>query len=402
MPRLSPSQEPAEPPPTAPPAAGLPAAARRTDGRQGAGIQSTAAPPPGPLEDTRVESFTRVVTPAQLHAEIPAGGPAQATVSQCRAALRAILQRTDRRRFLVVGPCSVHDTDAALEYAQRLHALSADVADVLVLVMRVYFEKPRTTVGWKGLINDPGLDGSFDVERGLRLARGLLAQINAMGVPAGTEALDPVIPQYFSDLVSWYAIGARTTESQTHREMASGLSAPVGFKNGTDGGLAVAVNAWLAALGPHAFLGIDSDGEVSVVRTRGNPDGHVILRGGRSANYDGDSLRAAAAALRAAALPSRLVVDCSHGNSGKDAARQPEVLDAVAPFMVDADPPTDPAAGEAPVVLGAMLESNLLPGAQKLVPGVRPQRGISVTDACIGWEATHASIHRLAQRLRGT
>jgi 3-deoxy-7-phosphoheptulonate synthase len=360
-----------------------------------------APPPPAPdaadsaapLEDTRVESFTRVVTPAQLHAEIAAGADVRATVGNCRATLRAILHGSDRRRFVVVGPCSVHDPDAALEYAQKLQALSRELADVLVLVMRVYFEKPRTTVGWKGLINDPGLDGSFDVERGLRIARSLLVQINAMGVPAGTEALDPVIPQYFSDLVSWYAIGARTTESQTHREMASGLSAPVGFKNGTDGGLVVAVNAWLAALGPHAFLGIDAAGEVSVVRTRGNPDGHVILRGGRSANYDRDSLLAATAALRTAGLPPRLVVDCSHGNSGKDPGRQPQVLDAIAPFMA---PGTD----ATPVVLGAMLESNLLPGAQKLVVGVAPQRGVSVTDACIGWEETRVSLERLAERLR--
>jgi 3-deoxy-7-phosphoheptulonate synthase len=359
---------------------------------------SAGAEAAGPLEDTRVESFTRVVTPAQLHAQIAAGPAVRATVAHCRATLRGILQGSDPRRFLVVGPCSVHDPEAALEYAQGLKALAAEVADALVLVMRVYFEKPRTTVGWKGLINDPGLDGSFDVERGLRLARTLLVQINALGVPAGTEALDPVIPQYFSDLVSWYAIGARTTESQTHREMASGLSAPVGFKNGTDGGIEVAVNAWLAALGPHAFLGIDADGEVSVVRTRGNPDGHVILRGGRTANYDADSLHAAAAALRSAGLPARLVVDCSHGNSGRDPSRQPQVLDAVAPCMRAA--PDAGAGGGAPLVLGAMLESNLLPGSQKLVPGVRPQRGISLTDACIGWDQTREAVCRLADRLR--
>jgi len=344
-----------------------------------------AAPASGAaLEDTRVESFTRVVTPARLHAEIPLTDRARATVGQGRAAVRAILQGADRRRFLVVGPCSVHDPDAALEYAQRLAGLAREVADTLVLVMRVYFEKPRTTVGWKGLINDPGLDGSFDVERGLRLARTLLAQINALGLPAGTEALDPVTPQYFSDLVSWYAIGARTTESQTHREMASGLSAPVGFKNGTDGSLDVAINAWLAALGPHAFLGIDAAGEVSVVRTRGNPDGHVILRGGRQPNYDPASLRAAAAALDAAQLPVRLVVDCSHGNSGRDPLRQPAVLAQVIAH-----------------VRGAMLESNLVAGAQKLLPGAPLQRGVSVTDACIGWEQTHDCVLRAADQLRG-
>jgi len=346
------------------------------------------------LEDTRVDSFTRVVTPAQLHAELPADAAAHATVARTRAALRAILHGADRRRFLVVGPCSVHDTEAALEYAGRLRELAREVEDTLLLVMRVYFEKPRTTVGWKGLINDPGLDGSFDIERGLRLARGLLVHINAMGLPAGTEALDPVIPQYFSDLVSWYAIGARTTESQTHREMASGLSAPVGFKNGTDGSLEVAINAWLAALGPHAFLGIDAAGEVSVVRTRGNPDGHVILRGGRQPNYDPEALRAAVSALGAAQLPARLVVDCSHGNSGRDAARQPQVLQQVVDAMCDSAMP-------AAALQGAMLESNLVAGAQKLVPGVRLQRGVSVTDACIGWEDTYTAIRRAADQLRG-
>ncbi len=359
--------------------------------------------PPGlgtQLEDTRVESFTRVVTPAELHAQLPADAAMRATVGQGRAAIRAILQGLDRRRFLVVGPCSVHDPDAALEYAQRLGALASEVSDTLVLVMRVYFEKPRTTVGWKGLINDPGLDGTFDVERGLRLARGLLAQINALGVPAGTEALDPVTPQYFSDLVSWYAIGARTTESQTHREMASGLSAPVGFKNGTDGSLDVAINAWLAALGPHAFLGIDAQGKVSIVRTRGNPDGHVILRGGRRPNYDRASLLESGRALLAASLPQRLVVDCSHANSGKNAAMQPRVLDDVVGSML-LEGPAPSTDGLSPTwLVGAMLESNLLAGSQPLVPGAKLQRGVSVTDACIGWEQTRESILRAADRLR--
>lgn len=375
--------------------------------------QSSPSPRPTParaqssasaqLEDTRVESFTRVVTPAQLHAQLPTDASMRTTVSQGRGALRAILQGLDRRRFLVVGPCSVHDPDAALEYAQRLGALATEVADTLLLVMRVYFEKPRTTVGWKGLINDPGLDGSFDVERGLHLARKLLAQINAMGVPAGTEALDPVTPQYFSDLVSWYAIGARTTESQTHREMASGLSAPVGFKNSTDGSLDVAVNAWLAALGPHAFLGIDAQGKVSIVRTRGNPDGHVILRGGRRPNYDRASLAEAAAALRAASLPERLVVDCSHANSGKNPALQPRVLDEVIRSMRGSDrarASTTSDGFDAACLVGAMLESNLLPGSQPLVPGAKLLRGVSVTDACIGWEQTRESILRAADQLR--
>jgi 3-deoxy-7-phosphoheptulonate synthase len=351
-------------------------------------MSNPAVPTPA-LEDTRVESFTRVASPSSLHAELPGTPRVQATVARSRAALRAILQGEDARRFIVVGPCSVHDPDAALEYAQRLCGLAREVAETLLLVMRVYFEKPRTTIGWKGLINDPGLDGSFDVERGLRLARSLLVQINEMGVPAGTEALDPVTPQYFSDLVSWYAIGARTTESQTHREMASGLSAPVGFKNGTDGSLEVAINAWLAALGPHAFLGIDAEGEVSVVRTRGNPDGHVILRGGQRPNYDRESLLAAGRALAAAQLPVRLVVDCSHGNSARDPSRQPLVLEAVAAAMRPGG------AG----VLGAMLESNLLPGSQKLIPGVPLQRGVSVTDACIGWEQTRECILRTAESL---
>jgi 3-deoxy-7-phosphoheptulonate synthase len=342
------------------------------------------------LEDTRVESFTRVVSPAQLHAELPATAATRVTVAQTRAALRAILQGTDRRRFAVVGPCSVHDPDAALEYAQRLAALAREVSDVLVLVMRVYFEKPRTTVGWKGLINDPGLDGSFDIERGLRLARGLLVDINALGVPAGTEALDPVTPQYFSDMISWYAIGARTTESQTHREMASGLSAPVGFKNGTDGSLDVAVHAWMAALGRHAFLGIDAAGEVSVVRTCGNPDGHVILRGGQRPNFDRPSREAAASALAAAGLPVRLIVDCSHGNSGKDPARQPQVFEEAVRAMREG--------GSG--VLGAMLESNLHAGSQPLVPGRPLRHGVSVTDACIGWEQTQEIVLRAGEALR--
>jgi 3-deoxy-7-phosphoheptulonate synthase len=353
------------------------------------------SPPPlrpaaAPLEDTRVESFRRVVSPAQLHAELPATEPIRATVARTRAALRAILHGDDRRRFVVVGPCSVHDPAAALDYAGRLAELAREVEDALLLVMRVYFEKPRTTVGWKGLINDPGLDGSFDVERGLRLARGLLVQINALGVPAGTEALDPVTPQYFSDLVSWYAIGARTTESQTHREMASGLSAPVGFKNGTDGALEVAIHAWLAALGPHAFLGIDAQGEVSVVRTRGNPDGHVILRGGQRPNYDRPSLAAAVTALGGARLPARLVVDCSHGNSGRDPARQPQVLAETVAAMCAGD------VG----VLGAMLESNLHAGAQRLLPGAVLRYGVSVTDACIGWDETRTCLLEAADRLR--
>ncbi len=364
----------------------------------GEGQQQEGAMPGAALEDTRVESITRVVTPAQLHAQIPADPLARDTVRRTRSTLRAILQGTDRRRFLVLGPCSVHDPDAALEYAQRLAALAGEVADVLVLVMRVYFEKPRTTVGWKGLINDPGLDGSFDVERGLRTARRLLAQINALGVPAGTEALDPVTPQYFSDLVSWYAIGARTTESQTHREMASGLSAPVGFKNGTDGGLEVAINAWLSALGPHAFLGIDSAGEVSVVRTRGNPDGHVILRGGRQPNYERAALAAAAAALQAQHLPARLVVDCSHGNSGKDPSRQPLVLESVISSIVAFASSVQLA--QAPAICGAMLESNLLAGSQKLAPGVPLRRGVSITDACIGWDESRSSVLRAADQLR--
>jgi len=326
-----------------------------------------------------------------LHAELPASAVARATVARTRAALRAILDGADRRCFVVVGPCSVHDPVAALEYAGRLAAVAREVADVMLLVMRVYFEKPRTTIGWKGLINDPGLDGSFDVERGLRLARGLLLQINTLGLPAGTEALDPVTPQYFSDLVSWYAIGARTTESQTHREMASGLSAPVGFKNGTDGTLEVAIHAWLAALGPHAFLGIDARGEVSVVRTRGNPDGHVILRGGQRPNADRPSQLAAAAALGRAGLPARLVVDCSHGNSGKDPSRQPRVLAQAVDGMLARD------SG----VLGAMLESNLHPGAQALVPGAPLKFGVSVTDACMGWDETRACLLQAADRLRG-
>lgn len=342
------------------------------------------------LENTRITAHTPVPTPAQLHKEIALSPAAKLCVREGRAALEAILDRKDPRFFLVVGPCSIHDPRAALDYAARLKALSQEVAGNLLLVMRVYFEKPRTTVGWKGLINDPRLDDSFDIPEGLRIARRLMVEINDMGLPIGTEALDPVTPQYLGDLVSWSAIGARTTESQTHREMASGLSSPVGFKNGTDGGLAVAVNAMQSAAAPHSFLGVDFQGRTSVLRTQGNPYGHLILRGGANPNYDSVCVADALEQLRAAGLPENIVVDCSHGNSNKNPLRQPLVLQDVARQV---------RAGNQALV-GAMLESNIVGGAQKIPADLaKLTYGQSVTDGCIDWDATRRTVLELAAQL---
>ncbi len=343
------------------------------------------------LENLNIEGTLALPSPAQLRDALALTAQASQTVGRARETLADILEGRDARLFAVVGPCSVHDIDEALEYAHRLRALAAELEDVLFVVMRVYFEKPRTTTGWKGLINDPDLDDSFDVARGLAIARKLLLDVNALGLPVGTEALDPISPQYLGELVAWSAIGARTTESQTHREMASGLSTPVGFKNGTDGSLAVAVNAMLSAASPHTFLGVDANGRVAQVRTRGNPLGHVILRGGARPNHDEASVRAACAALDAAGLPARLVVDCSHGNSAKDPARQPEVLQEVVRQRI---------AGQR-ALRGVMLESNLEPGSQRIVCGRHGlRRGVSVTDACLGWSDTEATLRDAARRLR--
>ena len=302
------------------------------------------------------------------------------TVVTGRDLVTRILQRQDDRFLVVVGPCSIHDAEGALEYASKLNALRRELSDQLCLVMRVYFEKPRTTIGWKGLINDPHLDGSYDIETGLKQARQLLLEITGMGLPAATEFLDPITPQYIADLVSWAAIGARTTESQTHREMASGLSMPVGFKNGTDGGLQIALDAMCASRTPHNFLGIDQDGVTSIIRTTGNPIGHVVLRGGRlRTNYDAESLREAEAQLAQAGLPAVLMVDCSHANSSKQHAKQEDVWRS----LIEQRGAGDRA------LIGAMIESYLSEGTQPIPKNRSELRyGVSVTDACLGWEVT--------------
>lgn len=321
-----------------------------------------------------------MISPRDLLQQIPMSPAANKTVVEGRAELIRVLAGEDPRLLAVVGPCSIHDEHAALEYAHKLQAVSEKIKSTTLVIMRVYFEKPRTVMGWKGLINDPGLDGSFDIETGLRRARGLLLKINELGMPAATEMLEPITPQYVADLVTWAAIGARTTESQTHRQMASGLSMPVGYKNGTDGNLEIAIQAMQAARNPHSFLGIDTDGRTCVIHTTGNPYGHLILRGGRSGpNYDAQNVKVAADALSAAGLPPFLMVDCSHANSDKDYTKQANVWrDAVA----------QRAAGNRHIV-GLMLESNLLPGNQKLTADLSQLKyGISITDGCIGWEQT--------------
>ena len=345
---------------------------------------------PGTLENLNVVSQQPLLSPAQLHEDIPASAAVTQTVGSARQTLTRILDGSDPRLLVVVGPCSIHDVDAAMDYAHRLHALRAEVADQLFLVMRVYFEKPRTTVGWKGLVNDPRMDDSFHIEEGLAIARRLLIAINELGLPCGTEALDPITPQYLGDLIAWSAIGARTTESQTHREMASGLSSPVGFKNGTDGDLEVAINAMLSAAKPHAFLGINGTGQVAVTQTRGNAWGHLILRGGDVPNYDSVSVAQAETALKAAHLPPNIVVDCSHGNSRKNHALQALVLKDVVHQLVDGNR----------ALKGVMLESNLFEGNQKLGRPEDLRYGVSITDACMGWDTTAASLREAAAALR--
>jgi len=345
---------------------------------------------PTALENLNVVSQHTLLSPTQLHEDIPASARASQTVSAARRTLADILSGRDPRLLVVVGPCSIHDIPAAMEYAQRLKGLADELSDQLFLVMRVYFEKPRTTVGWKGLINDPRMDDSFHIEEGLRLARRLLIDINDLGLPCGTEALDPNTPQYLGDLIAWSAIGARTTESQTHREMASGLSSPVGFKNGTDGDLEVALNAMLSAAQPHAFLGINGAGQVAVTQTRGNAFGHLILRGGTNPNYDSVAVAQAEAALAAAKLPVNIVVDCSHANSRKNHALQALVLKDVVHQVADGNR----------AIKGVMLESNLLEGTQKLGRREDLRYGVSITDACMGWDTTATCLREAATRLR--
>lgn len=333
-----------------------------------------------PTNNLRVRQTTRLTAPSALKLALPMTEVANQTVVNGRNVVQRILNQQDPRLLVVIGPCSIHDPGAALEYAERLNRLRQELQETLFIVMRVYFEKPRTTIGWKGLVNDPHLDGTHDMETGLRTARKLLLQINEMGMPAGTEFLDPITPQYLADLVTWAAIGARTTESQTHREMASGLSMPVGFKNGTDGGLQIAIDAMKAAMHPHNFLGIDPDGFTSIVKTVGNPDGHVVLRGGRLAtNYDAASIAAAVEQLKKSQLRPALMVDCSHANSGKLHTRQEEVMQNAVAQRAEGNV----------AVIGLMVESNLNDGNQPIPANLSELKyGISITDACVGWETT--------------
>jgi len=333
-----------------------------------------------PTQNLHVKESVRLLPPRALKDEFPMTEHANRTVVEGREAVNRILRQEDPRLLVIVGPCSIHDVDGALEYAKRLNHLREELAGRLCIVMRVYFEKPRTTIGWKGLINDPHLDGSYDIESGLKKARQLLLAITTMGLPTATEFLDPIVPQYIADLVSWAAVGARTTESQTHREMASGLSMPVGFKNATDGSLQIAIDAMTSARTPHSFLGIDQDGVTSIIRTTGNPHGHVVLRGGRlQTNYDPESIASAFATLKKAGLPSVLMVDCSHANSGKQHARQEEVWKSVVEQRTGGDA----------ALIGLMVESYLEEGSQpipKRLSELRP--GVSITDACVGWKTT--------------
>jgi 3-deoxy-7-phosphoheptulonate synthase len=342
------------------------------------------------LQDLNILRSEVLPTPHKLKAQLAVSDAAAATVAKSRHGIEAILDGTDKRLMVIVGPCSIHDIHAAAEYASHLRDLASEVGDTMMIAMRVYFEKPRTTVGWKGFINDPYLDDSFQVDVGLHQARKLLIDLAELGLPAATEALDPMTPQYISDLIAWSAIGARTTESQTHREMSSGLSMPVGFKNGTDGSIQSAVNALKSVSSPHAFVGINDDGQVAVFHTTGNKYGHVVLRGGKDGpNYHPEAIEACTSALAANGLSTKLVVDCSHGNSGKDPARQEGVF---------ADCIEQVCLGNTSIV-GLMLESNLKWGNQKCADPADLEYGVSITDACIDWDATKRIIRAAHQRL---
>ncbi len=343
------------------------------------------------LFNTHIETSRTLITPEQLKAELPLTDAARATVWKSRNEIEDILEFKDNRKFIVVGPCSIHDIKAAIEYAELLKLLADKVKSKLLLVMRVYFEKPRTTVGWKGLINDPDMDDSFHIENGLSIARSLLIKLAELGLPAATEALDPIVPQYIDELIAWSAIGARTTESQTHREMASGLSMPVGFKNGTDGNIQVALNALQSAKMPHRFLGINQKGQVSIFNTKGNAHGHIILRGGNGqSNFDAVNVELAEKKLKEANLPPRIVIDCSHGNSNKDYKLQASVFADVIQQITDGNTS----------IVGAMLESNLLEGNQPIPSQLEQLKyGLSVTDKCISWEETEKIILAAYEKL---
>lgn len=343
-------------------------------------------------ENLNIESNERLITPDKLKAEIPLTESQSMAVNESRETVFSILKREDPRLFLVIGPCSVHNTEQALDYARRLKQLADRVSDTLYLVMRVYFEKPRTSIGWKGMINDPHLDDSFKVEEGLHKGRLLLQDIVDIGLPTSTEALDPISPQYLQDLICWSAVGARTTESQTHREMSSGLSSSVGFKNGTDGGWMAAVNAMQSVSKPHRFLGINGKGQVSVVTTRGNPYAHVVLRGGSSGpNYDSLHVAQCEMALEKGNVSRNIMIDCSHANSGKNPEMQPLVLKDITHQILEGNES----------IIGAMLESNIHPGRQDIPADLSQLKyGVSVTDACMGWEMTVEAVLDMADKLR--
>ena len=342
------------------------------------------------IDDVRIKDIKELAPPIHMLREFPATPKSAETAFEARAAIHRILFGADDRLLVVIGPCSIHDTDAAMEYARRLKAEADRLKNDLLVVMRVYFEKPRTTVGWKGLINDPFMDGSFRINDGLRLARKLLWEVNELGLPAGTEFLDMITPQYIADLISWGAIGARTTESQVHRELASGLSCPVGFKNGTDGNIRIAVDAIKAAQSPHHFLSVTKSGHTAIVSTMGNEDCHVILRGGKEPNYDAASVDAACAEIARSGLAARLMVDFSHGNSRKQFKLQMEVCDSVAEQI----------SGGEERIMGVMVESHLVEGRQDLSPDKPLTYGQSVTDACINWDDSVAVMEKLAAAVR--
>ena len=344
------------------------------------------------VHNVNVDSQNILITPEQLKSALPSSEAVQSTLADSRRVIENILDRKDHRIFVVVGPCSIHDPAAALDYAHRLKALADELADTIYIVMRVYFEKPRTTVGWKGLVNDPHLDDSFKIEEGLHIGRKLLLDILELGLPTSTEALDPISPQYLQDLITWTAIGARTTESQTHREMASGLSSAVGFKNGTDGGLTVATNALNSVAKPHRFLGINRQGQVSVFTTKGNPYGHIVLRGGSAGpNYDSVHIKLCEDALEKAGVSPNIMVDCSHANSNKQPELQPLVVENAANQIIEGNKS----------IIGLMVESNLQAGNQSIPDNLDDLKyGVSVTDGCIDWDTTERCLREIREKLK--
>lgn len=343
-----------------------------------------------PTDDLRIRELAPLIPPIRLIEELPRNQAVTDTVTNARNTQHRILHASNDRLIVVIGPCSIHDPVAAREYANRLHEQRDRLGNELEIIMRVYFEKPRTTIGWKGLINDPRLDGSFGIDEGLRIARDLLLNINSIGVPVGCEFLDTITPQYIADLVSWGAIGARTTESQVHRQLASGLSCPIGFKNGTNGDVRIAIDAVIAASHPHRFLAVTKEGRAAIASTTGNEDCHIVLRGGRAPNYDAASVKAAAEEAAMAGLAPRIMIDSSHANSGKNPDNQPKVIDAICRQIADGDHR----------IIGAMIESHLVGGRQDPVPGQDLVYGQSITDGCIGWEQSVAALESLALAVR--